>query len=86
MLQKYIGFLTAIPDFSYFSTSLIFMLCSGSFVVHIINRTTKARECLYSLEPHKLFPMNYRDAIACKTVCDWFSCETVTVVVAPVQD
>ena len=26
MLQKYIGFLTAIPDFSYFSTSLIFIL------------------------------------------------------------
>ena len=24
MLQKYIGFLTAIPDFSYFSKSLIF--------------------------------------------------------------
>ena len=26
MLQKYIGFLTAIPDFSYFSKSLIFMV------------------------------------------------------------
>ena len=25
MLQKYIGFLTAIPDFSYFSKSLIFI-------------------------------------------------------------
>ena len=62
------------------------VLYSGSFVVHIINRTTKARECLYSLETQKLFPMNYRDAFASKTVCDWFSCVTVTVVVAPVQD
>ena len=29
MLQKYIGFLTAIPDFSYFSTSLIFTAVTG---------------------------------------------------------